>query len=366
MLMKRAVALFLLFLRPAGLDFAAMNSGIQGGIQGMANAQSIPHANFNIPGAGNWADALLTQDMSNLNTDAMRNLGMVDPQLMAAYQQMLGIDASGLTPAGQQAGAQYGDLAQLSQLFGGMLGGQAQGDIAQQNALRQAGGQAYQAGLDPQLQLHDYMQQQVVDNSRAATSARGIGMSANAAGIENQATSNFNMDWQNQQLQRQLAGLQGMTGANSAANQSGQLAGMDLSGAMGYQQLAPGYTMSAAMAPISAQQSQFQMPMDYANMFSQAEGQDVLGQQANVMSSIYPYLGMAQQGQEAQFWGNLSSVQARNAMQQQSYQGLSGGGQSQGSNSQGSWGGNQSGAGDPMNWMGLGSAFKGMGSGGGG
>ncbi len=354
MFMKRAVAIVLLFLRPAGLDFASMNAGIQGGIQGMANAQSIPHANFNLPGAGTFADQQLASSIGIMSSDALRNLNLVDPALMAAFQNMLGIDASGLTPAGQQAGSQYGDLAQLSQLFGGMLGGQAQGDIAQQNALRQAGGQAYQAGLDPQQQLHDYMQQQVVDNSRAATSARGIGMSANAAGIENQATSNFNMDWQNQQLQRQLSGLQGMTGANSAANQSGAMAGMDLSGAMGFQQQAPGYTMSSAMAPISAQQAQFQMPMDYANMFSSAEGQDVLGQQANVMSSIYPYLGMAQQGQEAQFQGSMQSVLARNAMQQQSYYGLSGGGQSGGSNSQGSWQGNQSGAGNPMNWMGMG------------
>lgn len=350
----KTIALLLAFFRLGGLDFASMGAGMLGGIEGMGNAQSIPHANFNIPGAGMQADAWLTQDMQNLQTDAMRNLGMVDPQLMAAYQQMLGIDASGLTPAGQQAGGQYGDLSQLSQLFSGMLGGQAQGNIAQQNALRQAGGQAFAAGQDPQNQLHDYMAQQNIDQSRAASSARGIGMSANAAGLENDASRNFEMNWQNNQLGRMMTGLQGMTGANSAANQSGAMAGMDLSGAMGYQQQVPGYTMSAAMAPISAQQAQFQMPMDYANMFSQSEGQNVLGQQANVMSSIYPYLGMAQQGQEAQFAGSMQSVLAKNAMQQQSQYGMAGGGQSQGSSSGGSWGGNQSGAGNPMNWMGMG------------
>ncbi len=345
----KTLALLFAFFRFGGLDFASMGAGLTGGLMGMQNADELPNANFNIPGAGMGADAQLYQAMTTMTNAALRNLGLVDPQLQAAYMSMLGIDRSGIAPAGMEAGGQYGDLASLSQLFSGMLGGQAQGDIAQQNALRQAGGQTYQAGQDPQNQLHDYMRQQAVDASRAATSARGIGMGANAAGLENDATRNFEMNWQNQQLGRQLAGLQGMTGANQAANQTGAMAGMDLQGSMGFGAQAPGFTMASAMAPVQAQQTAFQLPMDWANLFSQAEAQNVLGQQQGVMNSIYPYLGMAAQGQQAQYNAYMGHDIQRNNMQQQSQYGMWGGGQSGTNTMQG----NQSGAGNPMNWMGM-------------
>jgi hypothetical protein len=66
-----------------------------------------------------------------------------------------------------------------------------------------------QTGFDPQNALRDRTQQQLTDSIRAGESARGIAMSPYGAGIENKGLSDFNIDWQNAQLQRQNTAAQG-------------------------------------------------------------------------------------------------------------------------------------------------------------
>lgn len=88
-----------------------------------------------------------------------------------------------------------------------------QSQLGPASELRGAGRQLWETGLDPERKLADYLQRQVTEGSRAATSARGIGMSGNAAGLEDQAVSDFLMNWQDRQLGRQATGLQGMQGA---------------------------------------------------------------------------------------------------------------------------------------------------------
>jgi hypothetical protein len=75
-----------------------------------------------------------------------------------------------------------------------------------------------QTGFDPQNALRDRTQQQLTDSIRAGESARGIAMSPYGAGIENKGLSDFNIDWQNQQLQRQNTAAQG---AGYLANSGG-------------------------------------------------------------------------------------------------------------------------------------------------
>ena len=94
-----------------------------------------------------------------------------------------------------------------------------------------AGAQTFQTALDPQNALHDRTAQQVQDQARASSAAHGVAMSPYAAGTENQAMSNFNIDWQNNQLLRMIQALTGMSGAtnaagnvNNAATNAGQLA----------------------------------------------------------------------------------------------------------------------------------------------
>ena len=88
-------------------------------------------------------------------------------------------------------------------------------------SLWQAGQNTYNTSLDPQNALRDRTQQQVVDASRAGQSARGIAMSPYGAGLENDAVRNFNIDWQNQKLQRQTQGTQAFSGAGNTAAHAG-------------------------------------------------------------------------------------------------------------------------------------------------
>lgn len=140
--------------------------------------------------------------------------------------------AAGLPGAGGSGGGGGFDPSVLAPLLGGGAGlaGLIQnnkfsdpGMTPQQTNLIDAGNATYQAGLDPRQALYGRTQQQLQDQTRASDSARGLAMSPYSAGIENKAMSDFNIDWQNQQLSRQLAGLQGMSGANNAAVNWGQL-----------------------------------------------------------------------------------------------------------------------------------------------
>jgi hypothetical protein len=117
----------------------------------------------------------------------------------------------GQSLAGAQQGAQYGGqtaagaMQASQQLFGQMPGTLA------------AGNQVFQTGMDPQSALYNRSQQQTTDQTRAALAAAGLGGSPYAAGVEGQTMSNFNIDWQNNQLNRQMQGLQGLEGANASA-----------------------------------------------------------------------------------------------------------------------------------------------------
>lgn len=76
-----------------------------------------------------------------------------------------------------------------------------------------------QTGFDPQGALYDRTLQQTTDQARAGLAARGLTMSPYGAGVENKALSDFNIDWQNQQLNRQNTAAQGAGYlTNSAGN----------------------------------------------------------------------------------------------------------------------------------------------------
>lgn len=73
--------------------------------------------------------------------------------------------------------------------------------------------------FDPQNALYNRTQQQLQDQVRVGQAARGITSSPYGAGLENQAMSNFDIDWQNAQLGRQT---QGLGAAQSSYGQSAQ------------------------------------------------------------------------------------------------------------------------------------------------
>lgn len=85
-------------------------------------------------------------------------------------------------------------------------------------------------GFDPQNALYARGLQQTQDQTRAAEGARGIATTPYGAGVENDATRNFNIDWQNQQLSRAAQGA-GAAGNLLGAAGSGINTGSALQGA---------------------------------------------------------------------------------------------------------------------------------------
>ena len=238
----RFLALLLAFFRPA-LDYASMGAGIFAGLEGQFQASQLPNANYWKPGGQSTADDSFMQALQAITQSAARNNGIIDPVLLQSYSQLLGIDMAPLIQAGGQAGDQYKQLATQGQGLNQTMMGQ--GDAISR------------AAFDPQNQLHDFNRQQTIDTSRAADSSRGLAMSPYSSGNESTATRNFEMDWQNRQLGREMAGSQGAQGAYGAA--------------FGYGGAVPQATMAGGAAPISAQTTAYGAPMGFSNQFMGAQ-----------------------------------------------------------------------------------------------
>lgn len=187
----------------------------------------------------------------------------------------LGIGAGGrIAGIGQQAGQQY---AQQGQQGGGYLQGQGQSLVPYAQ-------QIMQTGFDPQNALHDRTQQQLQDQVRVGQSVRGIATTPYGAGMENQAMSNFDIDWQNNQLNRQTqAGQAGGNLINTGASIYGTGTGMGMQGTQGGANLATGGLQTGANTAFAGLQG----------------GAGLLGQSPNLafQSAQYPYATYMGQGQ---------------------------------------------------------------------
>lgn len=168
--------------------------------------------------------------------------GLADPALFGSINQQLGFanqigsnpyaqqaqDASNLfasqaSPWAQQlfgyASSDFPAMANFGGLDVGALRGArqagAQGQGVASNIFGQipsltgASGSVLNTAFDPQQALYDRTAQQVLSQQNAINAMSGVAASPYGAGVTGNTMSNFNIDWQNQQLQRQLAGLQG-------------------------------------------------------------------------------------------------------------------------------------------------------------
>jgi len=117
--------------------------------------------------------------------------------------------------AGAQQAAQYGSqqgsraLNAANQLYGQM--GQIPG----------LENQLVQSAFDPQNQLYNYLQAQNTNQVNANLAARGLNMSGAGAQIAAQQNQLFNQNWQNNLLNRQLAGVQGISALDQSAARLG-------------------------------------------------------------------------------------------------------------------------------------------------
>lgn len=99
--------------------------------------------------------------------------------------------------------------------LGSIMPGQLQGMSNLYGMGNMAAGYAPQlmnTAFDPQNALYNRTYQQTMDQQNAINAMYGVSGSPYGAGVAGQTSSNFNIDWQNAQLQRQLAGIQGLGG----------------------------------------------------------------------------------------------------------------------------------------------------------
>ena len=194
----------------------------------------LPSSNVNVPnpyqlGHQQGADTGAIQgtrglDQYNLggqNLGQFQNLtqqGVANPYA-GGFQQGAGTAGQMGMAAGQGA---YG--------AGGQLMGSSLGMLPDVQAL-------LSLGFDPQQALYARTAQQTQDQQRAALAASGIGGTPYGAGVEGQTMNNFNIDWQNNMLQRALSGAQGAGNLQGAIGQGlGTGAGLQSGGIQEYLQ----------------------------------------------------------------------------------------------------------------------------------
>jgi hypothetical protein len=165
-----------------------------------------------------WLSNLFSPPAANVPTPQLNSyqpggLGQADPAALGGigslgnfntyaqlYPQVSGI-GQGLVNDPNAQGFQQG-----AGVASGLGQSAALGAFGMGGGLEQLGGQIAGTAFDPQNALYNRTLQQTQDQTRAGLEARGMDNTPYGAGVEGQALNNFNIDWQNNQLQRQIAG----------------------------------------------------------------------------------------------------------------------------------------------------------------
>lgn len=192
-------------------------SGITSGIGSLfgGSTPSQPNVQVYQPGGTATQDQNL-QNLLSANTTALSGssnpYSQLSPQIIQAFQQLFNNPGT----AGYTAGAGNAGQALTT------VGNQATAAAPQLNtaalSLLPGAASVMNMGLDPQLALYNSQLQQTNDQANVANAQYGL-TGQQAVGNLNQADKNFNMDWQNNELQRAIAGLN--AGGSAITNASG-------------------------------------------------------------------------------------------------------------------------------------------------
>jgi hypothetical protein len=207
----------------------------------------------------------------------------------------------GLESAAGQAGQVSGQVGQQQVGQGTALNQQIMAALPQFQ-------QILQQGTDPQGALYARTQQQVRDQQNAQLANMGLQSSPAGAGIADKGLSDFNIDWQNQQLARALSAMQGYGGAmgqagtglgQGAALQQGGIGDIAAAGALPYQ---------AGQTAMGGQQKAL------SDFLSAMSGSQNIGNQSLQQLLSYLQTGQsANQLADAAAQGNLTQTGTTNA-----------------------------------------------------
>lgn len=223
--------------------------GISGIAAGIGGAMSLASGIIGKSGGGVQAPPTFQMPaMGEAATNAYQGIGNLGnynvygqllPQAEGIGQSSVANPYTGNYLSGAVTGGQLGQLQALSQY------GQGQGLINAGQGIMPWANQVLQTGFDPQQQLYNQTYAQTNAQQQAQNAAAGVGTTPYGAGLADANTQNFNIAWQNAQLNRQLQALQG---AGGAMTQGGGLVGQGI----GYQASAPLQYMQAGQMPYSA------------------------------------------------------------------------------------------------------------------
>jgi hypothetical protein len=218
----------------------------------------------------------------NANMYVPTGLGTADQNWQNLNQSQMGLYnqgnpyAGGYQSAAGAAGGQYGGLAGQAGQYATQLGGLAQGAYGAQNYLQNAGQNVYNLAMDPQNALYNRTAGQLGDQVNAGQAQRGLGNSAVGGSEYNQAMSNFNIDWQNNQLSRATQGASALGNLYNQAGSYSQLGNADLAASLGTGAQGAGYQLQAGQLPYQTAQGITN------NQLGQAQG--IQGQQIPYMN----------------------------------------------------------------------------------
>ena len=222
-------------------------------------------------------------------------------------QQAGNIYGAGYQNAANLTAPQYSGLANMANAYSNVANYQAGNAYDAQRYLQGAGQNVFNLALDPQSALYNRTQQQLTDQVNAGQALRGLGTSAVGGQEYNQAMSNFNIDWQNQQLSRALQGAQGLGSLYGQAGSYGQLGNQELAQSLGYAGQVPQYTLAGGQTPYQTSQS------IYNNAIAQAQG---------IQGQIIPYLNYGQGAVQNAFNQQSQAAGAAGALANQGISGL--------------------------------------------
>ncbi|WP_074985384.1 hypothetical protein [Paraburkholderia tropica] len=239
-----------------------------------------------------WQDLLSTLNNYYGNLDLNQyGLASLQSGVQAAQQYQPGYMA-----AANAAGQGYTNA-------GTALTNLGNSDLATQQQLLSAGQNVYNMGLDPQSALYNSTLNQVQQQTGATNSMYGLGSSAAGAGVANQALTNFNLDWQNNQLSRAAQGLSAYTGAANAAGSYGQQGASALTSA-------PQYALLGGQVPYQTAQTIAATPGNLANTYGSFLNSNVYGPAESMMSQIIPYMNYGNGAQSLPYQNATSNAQS--------------------------------------------------------
>lgn len=257
--------------------------GIVSGFFG-ASTPSAPNIQVWQPQYTNQADTQAYNSISGINSN--NPYAALNPQYAGVLSGTLNNPYA--APAQTAANASGGQLATTGQQ--GAAGATALNNGAM--SLLPYVSSVANTAMDPQSQLYNQTKQNVLDQANVGNAQAGLSNSPYGAGVTNQANTNFNIDWQNNQLARQTAGLQS---AGSAINQvgTGLTTGQNLGTA------AAGATQQAGAVPLSTYNTNLSNVQSGLNNYS---GSVVAGNQntQTAVSDLMQYLGLGAQQSNSQ------------------------------------------------------------------